>query len=89
MPKQPHGAVASPQGERGGLVIGLVILHGRDLQDRVVARRRGVRVARHRKLRPEAQIPLGRDLLGEPFKPRADRIRDPPGRDVAPGALAH
>ncbi len=61
--EQANRAVAGPERERLGLVQRLVVAAPRDLQHRLGADRRDVRVARERERLAELDAPVGRDRL--------------------------
>ena len=81
-----NGAVARPELEGVGLVVRLVILGGRDLEDGAGPGRSDERVAREGIRGPELETPLGRDLLGGMLELAHPRGRE---RIVLPGLVSH
>ena len=61
-PDEPYGAVAAPQLERVRLLVRLVVLRQRHLQDGIGSCRRDEGVAGQRKRRTQRHAPLIRDL---------------------------
>ena len=61
-PDEPYGAVATPQLERVRLLVGLVVVRRRHLQDGIGSGRRDERVAGQRERRAERHAPLIGDL---------------------------